>query len=151
MYGRKTAGPDTQVRLGVAVVIRDKRGRILLEKRRDSGMWGVCGGGIEPGETVRRTALREVKEETGLTVKITRLIGVYSNPADRIVTYPDNGDVRHLVDIFLEAIWVSGALKISEESLALEFFDPASLPKDLVPAARVPLRDVLDGNDGQVR
>lgn len=152
MYGRKAAGSDTQVRAGVAVVIRDKQGRILLEKRSDNGMWGIPGGGIEPGESVREAALREIKEETGLDVEITRLIGVYSEPTEqRIVTYPDNGDVCHLVDIILEGKWISGSLTRSKESEELRFFSLQALPEDIVPPALLPLRDALNESYGQVR
>ena len=93
-----------------------------------------------------------MKEETGLTVKISRLVGVYSGPADRIVTYPDNGDVVQLVDILLEAVLVSGKLSCSSESEDLRFFDPAALPMDLVPPARGPLNeDVIQGRSGMIR
>lgn len=148
MYEKKTAGPDTQVRVGVAVVIRDKQGRVLLEKRSDCGMWGLPGGAIEPGESVREAALREVKEETGLEVEIIRLVGIYSDPQERIVTYPDK--VCQLVDILLEARPLSGKLAPSRESEELRFFDPSSLP-DTVPPTWAPLRDALNGATPQIR
>lgn len=123
--------------------MRDISGRILLEKRSDCGWWGLPGGRIEPGESVRQAAIREVKEETGLTVEITRLLGVYSEPAGRIVTYPDN--VVHLVDIVLEARILSGELSCSSESEMLEFLDPGQLPTEIVPPAQKPLQDFING------
>lgn len=96
----RTADANTQVRVGVGVIVRSDSGRILLEKRSDCGWWGLPGGRIEPGESVEQAAIRKVKEETGLDVEIIRLLGVYSEPAERIVTYPDN--VVHLIDILLE-------------------------------------------------
>jgi len=95
--------------------------------------------------------VREVREETGLTAVIQRLLGVYSDPRGRIVTYPDNGDVVHLVDILIEARVVSGKLSRSTESLDVQFFHPGALPSDLVPPAMVPLRDILHGCFGVVR
>jgi 8-oxo-dGTP pyrophosphatase MutT (NUDIX family) len=119
MYSNKVIDSHiTHVKVGVGVTILDDRGRILLEKRSDNGTWGLPGGGIEPGESVYETALREVKEETGLDIEITGLVGVYSEPCTgRIVTYPDNGDVRHLVDIVLMAKMITSEMTISSESL----------------------------------
>lgn len=49
-------------------IIRDHAGRILLQQRSDYGDWGLPGGGMEPGESIEETMIREVKEETGLDV-----------------------------------------------------------------------------------
>jgi len=149
MYAPRTADVNTQVRMGVGVIVRDSSGRILLEKRSDCGVWGLPGGRIEPGESIRQAAVREVKEETGLMVKITQLLGVYSEPAERIVTFPDN--VVHLVDILLEAKIISGELLCSSESEKLQFFNQAALPADLAPPARVPLQDFVKGRIGAIR
>ncbi len=151
MYAKKRAGANTRVRVGVAVIVRDSRGWILLEKRSDCGLWGLPGGRIEPGESVEQAAVRETREETGLSVEIARLVGVYSEPADRIVTFLDNGDVVHLVDILVEAAIVSGELSCSRESEELRFFGPAALPNDLAPPARAPLQDVVKGLSGSIR
>ena len=149
MFAKRAADANTVVRAGVGVIVRDEDGRILLEKRRDCGLWGLPGGRIEAGESVAQAARREVKEETGLTVRITRLQGVYSEPTDRIVTFPDN--VVQLVDIVLEATVVSGELAGSDESETIQFFDPASLPPDVVPPAKLPLQHAAIGRAGVVR
>ena len=151
MYAKKAADANTRVRVGVGVIVLDSRGWILLEKRSDCGMWGLPGGKIEPGESVTEAAVREVKEETGLNVEITRLLGVYSEPESHIVTFLDNGDVVHLVDILLEAKIRSGELSISSESEALHFFNPTALPSDIVPPALAPLQDFLQGKTGTIR
>jgi len=148
IYTSHIASENTLVRAGVGVIIEDSQRRILLEKRSDCGLWGLPGGRIEPGEAIAQTAIREVQEETGLTVKITQLLGVYSGPQDRIVTYPDN--VVQLVDIILLAAIVSGSLACSEESEALEFFQPNQLPMEIVPPARKPLEDFANGLVGAI-
>jgi ADP-ribose pyrophosphatase YjhB (NUDIX family) len=152
MYAQKAADANTRVRVGAAAIVRDSRGWILLEKRSDCGLWGLPGGRIEAGESVREAAVREVKEETGLNIEITQLLGVYSEPDEfRIVTFLDNGDVVQLVDIILEAKIISGELEPSSESEALQFFNPDALLPDIVPPARTPLHDFLQGLTGMIR
>lgn len=81
-----------------------------------------------------------------IDIKINGLVGVYSEPCTgRIVTYPDNGDIRHLVDIVLAAEMISGEMIMSSESLDLRFYKADSFPTDLVPAARKPLQDFVSG------
>ena len=145
MYAPRRPDANTRVKAGVGVIVVDPAGRILLERRSDNGWWGLPGGAIEAGESVRQAALREVREETGLEIRITGLLGVYSEPAGRIVRYPDNGDVAHLVDITLTAEIVSGELKLSPESLDLKFFSRDSLPWKIVPPAYQPIQDFIHG------
>lgn len=70
----------SSIKLGVAVLIRDHHGKVLLEKRSDCGLWGLPGGRIEPGESIEMAACRKILEETGLVIKIENLIGIYSEP-----------------------------------------------------------------------
>lgn len=147
MYGNSVV-EGMRVRVGVGVVVRGKGGTILLEKRRDCGWWGLPGGKVEPGESLTDAAVREVLEETGFTVEITHLIGVYSDPDGRIVTYPDNGDVVQLIDVVVGARVLSGRIICSDESEEVRFFIPSQLPEQIVPPARQPLADALEGRHG---
>jgi len=139
------------VRVGVGVVIRGPGETILLEKRRDCGWWGLPGGRVEPGESLVDAAVREVLEETGLAVEVTHLIGVYSAPRGRIVTYPDNGDVVQLIDVVVGARVLSGSLMCSQESEEVRFFPPSQLPEEIVPPARQPIADALEDQRGVLR
>ena len=139
------------VRVGVGVVIRGSGDAILLEKRRDCGWWGLPGGKVEQGESLVEAAVREVREETGLAVEVTHLIGVYSDPRGRIVTYPDNGDVVQLIDVIVGARVLSGSLLCSHESEEVRFFTPAQLPEEIVPPARQPIADAFAGQRGVLR
>lgn len=74
--------PDRVV-LTVDAVITDGEGRVLVMKRGTDpfrGTWVFPGGLVDPGETVEQACIREVREELGLEVKLTGLIGIYSEP-----------------------------------------------------------------------
>ncbi len=63
--------------VGVFAIIFDKKKRILFCHRTDCDLWNLPGGALEKGEAPWQGVIREVKEETGLDVKIERLTGVY--------------------------------------------------------------------------
>lgn len=71
--------PNSMV-VAASAVVTDDKGRILLQKRSDSGLWALPGGGMEMTDSLPGTAVREVKEETGLDVEITGLVGTYTDP-----------------------------------------------------------------------
>lgn len=149
-FGVHLADDKTQVRLSVAVLIRDDKRRVLLEKRSDCGLWGLPGGRVEPGESVSQAACREICEETGFHIAVNRLLGVYSEPHDRIVRFPDR--TVQIVDILLEAEIVSGELKISAESEEMRFFATTEFPveAETIPPARKVLRDIAAGQIGMI-
>jgi 8-oxo-dGTP pyrophosphatase MutT (NUDIX family) len=149
MFAPRTPDAKTRVRVGTGVIVLDSDGRMLLERRGDCGWWGFIGGKVDPGESIVECAVREAREETGLTVEILEFVGLYSDPGTHIVTYPDNGDVVHLVDVVVTARVLSGSLTISPESLDLRFFAPDQIPyHELVPPAVLPLADFLAGRRG---
>ena len=145
MFAQHAVGPETRVRLGVGIFIRDEQGWVLLEQRADCGWWGLPGGKLEVGETISQTAVREVKEETGLDIDVVRLIGIYSELYDRIVTYPDTKDGIQLIDVVVEGKVLSGHLTCSDESLDLRYFSPTHLPDELIPPCRKPVGDGIQG------
>src|SRR5271167_565778 len=103
MFVHRSAVPGTKIKTGCGVLVFGDDGQLLLEKRSDCGMWGLLGGAIDPGESITDAAVREVFEESGLKIEVTGLIGIYSEPTDRVIVYPDNGDVRQLIDIVVQA------------------------------------------------
>jgi len=124
---------EAAVKLGTCILIFDQLGLILMERRSDCGWWGLPGGRVDAGETIMASALREVAEETGLQVEITGFLGLFSDPRRRTVRYPDNGDLRQLVDAALLASPIQGNLTTSSESLDLRWFSPDELPLNTVP------------------
>jgi ADP-ribose pyrophosphatase YjhB (NUDIX family) len=131
-----------EIRPGVAAIIQDGDGRILLQQRSDNGLWGLPGGSVEIGESVRDAIVREVREESGLTVEVIRLVGIYSDPTTQIVRYPD-GNVVHYISTFFACRILGGTLQTCDETLALKYFEPANLPDDLVPMHRIRIQDAL--------
>jgi 8-oxo-dGTP pyrophosphatase MutT (NUDIX family) len=121
-------------------VLFDRRRRLLLQQRSDGGQWGLPGGSVEIGESVSEAVVREVREETGLTVAPRRLIGIYSEPRLQVVRYP-NGNVWHYVNVCFECIVRGGTLTTCDETLALEWFADDALPRTLLPNHRIRIRD----------
>lgn len=105
--------------VGSSAVVVDDEGRVLLQRRSDSGNWALPGGAMDIGETFAESAVREVKEETGFDVRIERIVGVYSDPA-HVFAYSD-GEVRQEFNICLAAAIVGGELAVSRESTDVRF------------------------------
>lgn len=105
-----------------AVIFRNDLKQVLLIKRQDVPVWALPGGGIEEGETIEETAIREVKEETGLTVAIKRKVGEF---------HPKN-KLTKLTHLF-ECTPVSGELTLSDETRDVQYFDVDHLPTLMPP------------------
>lgn len=104
----------------VNVVVENDKGEILMIRRTDNGNWALPGGAIDLGESVAEAAVRETKEETGIEVEITSLVGIYSDPK-HVIHYTSNDEVRQEFSILLVAKMVSGTLKPSAESERVEW------------------------------
>ena len=114
-------GQNGTLRVGCSAVIFDKdREKILLTRREDNNQWCLPGGGMEPGESASETCIREVEEETGLQVRIKRLIGVYTTP-DELIVYRDGNKIQ-LVAMCFEAEIVGGELQLSSETTEYGYF-----------------------------
>lgn len=111
-------------------VIFDESGRMLLQKRSDSKKWGLLGGHVELNESFKEGVIREVSEETGLTVIPYKLLGIYSDPKSRTV-YP-NGDVGRPVAVVFYCKIVRGKIdrtRLPKETLDLKYFRRNELPE----------------------
>jgi len=113
-------GRQGRLRLGCSAAIFDEHRRILLTRRIDNGQWCLPGGGMESGESAAEACEREVLEETGLRVRVKRLVGVYSHP-DQLVIYPD-GNKAFIVALHFEAEVTGGKLGLSNETTGFGYF-----------------------------
>jgi len=119
LYGERI-GKQGKIRVGCSAAIFDERGRILLTRRADNNQWCLPSGGMEPGESAAEACEREVLEETGLSVRVKRLVGIYSHP-DQIVIYPDGGKF-HIVALHFQAEVTEGEPGLSNETTDFGYF-----------------------------
>ena len=116
-------GRGTKIVAGCAAIVwAAGRQRILLTRRSDNGRWCLPGGRMEPGESAVEACEREVLEETGLRVRATRLIGIYTSP-NIVLEYAD-GNRFQIVAMSFEAEIIGGELTLTNETTEYGFFTP---------------------------
>ena len=93
---RAQIGNDLLLLPGVTAVIRDEN-RYLMARDRDTGLWGLVGGGIEPDERPEEAVTREVLEEIGVRPSVLGIVGAYGGP--KLQTRYPNGDQASYVTI----------------------------------------------------
>ncbi|RAJ67038.1 ADP-ribose pyrophosphatase YjhB (NUDIX family) [Streptomyces sp. Amel2xB2] len=128
-YDDPDAPEPNSLVVAASAVVTDEHGRILLQRRADSGLWALPGGGMELDDSLPGAAVREVREETGLDVEVTGLVGTYTDP-QHVIVYGD-GEVRRQFNICFTARVVGGELTVSQESTALRFVNPEEI--DVLP------------------
>lgn len=132
---RAVWGTAPLLSVGVSVLVQDDHGRVLLQRRGDDGLWGILGGGLEPGEDFLTAAHRELYEESGLACSNLTLLsleeGLVSGP-EFYHRYP-NGDEIYLVGMRAHGTLPAEALNDaapddSGETLELAWFALDKLP-----------------------
>lgn len=137
-------------------IIRDNKGRILLQRRSDYGDWGLPGGGMNPGESIEETMVREVYEETGLEVNQYELYTVYSGSRMKY-RYPDGNEVVFVMFIFNARADLEGRIADdhktliykdeNQESLRLEFKSIEEIQiEDISTVQRAVFEDLKNGS-----
>ena len=124
------------------VLAADDSGRVLLQRRRDTGQWAIPMGKQELGETPSQCAIRETLEETGVLTELTGILGVYSDPR-HIVAYSD-GEVRQEWELTFLGRPVSGTPTVNDEAIDVRWVEPGDLEAlDIHPTQWRQLRDWL--------
>ena len=123
--------------IGVFTVVFDDLKRILLGHRRDMDLWDLPGGGMDHGELTTETAIREAKEETGIDIKIDRLLGVFAFPPPR----------EKQVSIGFLGQAIGGKPTPNDEADDVRFFAIDELPKNISPRKRALINLALNPPD----
>lgn len=117
---------------GVAAVIHDNDGRLLLQRKAGPEGWSLPAGAIEPGEAPHDALRREVLEETGQAVVASEIIGVFGGEAFRH-TYPNGHQVEYTVILFRCTLAEGASHPIDAETVELRYFTRADMPALALP------------------
>ncbi|WP_239393937.1 NUDIX hydrolase [Frankia sp. CiP3] len=128
----------------VTAVVTDEAGRILMVHKTDNDLWALPGGGMDLGESIADAAVRETKEETGIDIEVTGLVGVYTNP--RHVLAYDDGEVRQQFSLCFTTRMLGGTLRTSSETKEVQFVAPGDLDMlNIHPSMRLRIDHYVEG------
>ena len=135
--------PDA-IGVSASGIIYDRFGHVLLQKRTDIGWWGLPGGRLDIGENLTDCVIREVMEETNITVRAKALIRVYSDLTEyTAIQYPNGRLVQYVTALFL-CEKISGYLAMSNESTDIGYYDPQSFPENTLLSTRLRVKDAQE-------
>lgn len=120
----------------VEAIIRDKENRILVLKRNNApvkGEWWFPGGRVHKGETLSEALIREVKEETGLDIKVVNTVGVYTR------VFPE----RHDISIVFLCSLNTGNLELNQEHSDVKFLSTKKAMRELHPELQRVIKDAI--------
>ncbi len=124
------------MRHGAAAIILNDEGHVLLVKQSYGHLnWDLPGGGAESGESIVETALREVREETGLRVVAERTTGVYCEPAT---------DFLHFV-FLCRRVGTKAEFRFDAEVTECGYWSPHDLPRPISDFTVQRIQDALSG------
>lgn len=139
---RKHMGHDPLIGIGATALVFNDKQELLLNLRTDTNTWGIPGGSMELYETIEETAIRELKEETGIRADKLELVTVLSGK-DFYFEYP-NGDKMCTVIVLFKVLNYKGTPKILDnESKMLKFFPLTNLPV-MESRAEIIIQKILD-------
>lgn len=128
--------------LTVDIIIEFGGGIVLIERKNPPHGWALPGGFVDYGESLEAAAIREAKEETGLTIRLTRQLHTYSSP-DR--------DPRHHTVSTVFIATASGTLTASDDAADAGVFTATTLPLPLVFDHDKIVKDYFNYRDAFIR
>jgi len=124
---RERVGHALLLMPGVAAIVRDESGRVLLQQQHDDS-WSLPAGAVEPGESPSVAIVREVFEETGLRVRPRRIAAVVGGSSCR-VRYANGDEVEYVVTVFDCEIVGGSPIDSNEETKRLQYFRRDEMPE----------------------
>ncbi|MGV9676360.1 NUDIX hydrolase [Nocardia sp. NPDC003482] len=124
-YNDPNAPKPNSIVVAATAFVRNDRNQVLLIQRSDNGLWAIPGGGQDFGEYIAETAVRETREETGIEIRVTGLVGLYTDP-HHLMAYT-NGEVRQQFSICFRAEPIGGQLHTSPESPSVRWVSQQDL------------------------
>ena len=127
--------------------VRNVAGEVLVVRRIDDGNWELPGGRIDVGESAAQAVIREVAEESGVTITLTGLSGVYSDPT-HVLLDPDGTVHQQLALCFHAVPALSDTTEAPRpdgiETKEAAWYAPAALANLVMhPAMRLRLHDAM--------
>lgn len=126
-YNDPQAPKPNSIVVAVTVFVVDDLDRVLLIRRTDNSLWAIPGGAQDFGEYIAETAARETKEESGVDIEVTGIVGLYTDPK-HVMAYTD-GEVRQQFSICFRGQYVGGSPTPSSESSEVRWVPRADLDR----------------------
>jgi 8-oxo-dGTP pyrophosphatase MutT (NUDIX family) len=121
---RSKIGSDKFIHPAARIIVENDKNEVLIIERADNGRLGIPAGALEEAETIEQCIVREVYEETGLTLVRVEIIGISSNPDLETVNYPNGDTIQYFTVEFYSNAW-TGQIKMNDpdEVLMARFVD----------------------------
>lgn len=112
---RSKLGKEKFIHPAARIIIENKQKEILIIERKDNGKFGIPAGALEENETIEECIIREVKEETGLTIIDLEVIGISSNPEREYVEYENGDRIQYFTVEFYSNNW-EGEIQVQDKN-----------------------------------